>query len=185
MWKDFWDWLASLPQGSASFVGTLTGSTLGLFALLVGALFNAHLNRKRDDKLRKKEARALAVALRAELAGKSRNLLDNAKRLEEQKGEGHFLVPDIAQSLRIMPSLTDKLGLLDEETIVAVLDAYVVMEQYCERLIISGGKLMDGLPGNRRLVSVDPTLFKRLRGGNLGVNDVIEKAIKRLDSYLR
>jgi hypothetical protein len=183
--REFWDWLAALPQGSATFVGTLTGSTLGLFALLLGALFNAHLNRKRDDELRKKEARALAVALRAELTGKSRSLLDNAKRLEEQKGEGHILVPDIAQSLRIMPSLTDKLGLLDEETIVAVLDAHVVMEQYCERLIISGGKLIDGLPGNRRLVSVDPTLFKQLRGGNIGVNDVIVKAIKRLDSYLK
>jgi len=170
---------------SASIVGTLTGSALGLFALLVGALFNAHLNRKRDDQLRKKEARALAVALRAELAGKSRNLLDNAKRLEEQKGEDVVLVPDISQSLRIMPSSTGKLGLLDEETIVAVLDAYVVMEQYCERLIIAGGKLIDGLPGNRRLVSVDPTLFKQIRGGNLGVNDVIEKAIKRLDLYLK
>jgi hypothetical protein len=67
MWKDFWGWLATLPKGSASFVGTLVGSTLGLFALLVGALFNAHLNRKRDDELRKREARALAVALRAEL----------------------------------------------------------------------------------------------------------------------
>ena len=39
----------------------------GHFALLIGALFNAHLNRKRDDELRKREARALAVALRAEL----------------------------------------------------------------------------------------------------------------------
>jgi len=185
MWKSFWEWLATLPQGSASFVGTLTGSSLGLFALLVGALFNAHLNRKRDDELRKKEARALAVALRAELAGKSRNLRDNAKRLEEQKGEGYLLVPDLAQSVRIMPSLTDKLGLLDEETIVAVLDAYVVMEQYCGQLIIRGGKLVDGLPENRRLVSVDPTLFKELRVGTLAVNDVIEKAIKRLDSYLR
>ena len=170
---------------SASFIGTLTGSALGLVALLIGALFNAHLNRKRDDELRKKEARALALALRAELAGKSRNLLDNAKRLEEQKGESEIQVPDIAQSLRLIPSSTDKLGLLDEDTIVAVLDAYAVMEQNFERLVImTGGKLIE-LPGNRHSVTVNPAHFKRLRAGNLGVNDVIEKAIKRLDLYLK
>jgi hypothetical protein len=52
MWTYFWDWIGTLPQGSASFLGTLAGSTLGLFAILAGALFNAHLNRRRDDALR-------------------------------------------------------------------------------------------------------------------------------------
>ena len=38
MWIAFWTWLAGLPQGSASFVGTLAGSSLGLIAILIGAL---------------------------------------------------------------------------------------------------------------------------------------------------
>jgi hypothetical protein len=52
MWVEFWKWLGALPPSSASFVGTVTGSSLGLIALLLGALFNARLNRRRDDKLR-------------------------------------------------------------------------------------------------------------------------------------
>ena len=59
MWAEFWDWLAMLPAGSASFVGTLTGFFLGLLTLLMGALFNARLNRRRDDTLR--EADRIAV----------------------------------------------------------------------------------------------------------------------------
>ncbi len=81
MWKCFWDWLATLPQGSASFVGTLAGSTLGLIALLLGALFNAHLNRKRDDRLRNEDRRTVAAALHAELSSIEKTLLGNAEHL--------------------------------------------------------------------------------------------------------
>jgi len=123
MWMEFWTWFGALPASSASFLGTLTGSSLGLIALLIGALFNARLNRKRDDTLRIKETRALAGALKAELAGKSRSLKDNTRQIEERRSS-NVLVPDIAQSIRIMPKVTDKLGLLDEETIVAVIDAH-------------------------------------------------------------
>jgi hypothetical protein len=66
MWEWFWDWLSKLPQGSASFVGTLTGSTLGLFALLIGALVNAQLSRNRDDALREADRVATASALYAD-----------------------------------------------------------------------------------------------------------------------
>lgn len=47
----FWDWLTALPSGAAGFLGTLAGSTLGLLALILGALLNASLNRKRDDQI--------------------------------------------------------------------------------------------------------------------------------------
>jgi hypothetical protein len=183
MWQDFWKWFGALPPSSASFLGTLTGSSLGLIALLLGALFNAHLNRKRDDRLRRKETRALAAALRAELVGRSQSLLDNATRFKEGVKSECFIVPDIAQSIRVMPNVTDKLGLLDEDTIKDVIDAYVVIEQYCDRLILSGGRLMDDMPGNRRSVLLDADLAPKVLGGTLGVNDVIQKAIKRLDAY--
>jgi hypothetical protein len=84
MWNQFWDWLATLPQGSASFVGTLTGSTLGLIALLLGALFNAHLNRRRDDRLRDADRFALASTLHAELLGIHRALVENAQHLTDK-----------------------------------------------------------------------------------------------------
>ena len=41
---------------------------LGFIALLLGALFNAHLNRTRDDALREADRKAVASALKAELA---------------------------------------------------------------------------------------------------------------------
>jgi uncharacterized membrane protein (DUF4010 family) len=45
------EWLQGLQGGAATFVGALTGSAIGFMALVLGALFNAHLNRKRDNDL--------------------------------------------------------------------------------------------------------------------------------------
>jgi hypothetical protein len=79
-----WDWLSHLSQGQASFLGSLTGAAIGLIALLLGALFNAHLNRRRDDRLRREDQRAVATALRAELEGLSRIFNDNAEDLKQR-----------------------------------------------------------------------------------------------------
>jgi hypothetical protein len=79
MLSTFWEWLQTAPQGQATFVGALTGSFLGLVALLLGALFNAHLNRKRDDRLRREDQQAVASALRAELEGLQRTLKHQAE----------------------------------------------------------------------------------------------------------
>jgi hypothetical protein len=57
----FWQWLEDASQGQATFIGSLIGSSIGLIALLLGALFNAHLNRRRDDRLRREEQRATAA----------------------------------------------------------------------------------------------------------------------------
>jgi hypothetical protein len=183
IWIEFWKWFGALPASSASFLGTLTGSSFGLIALLLGALYNAHLNRKRDDRLRRTETRALAAALRAELVGRSQSLLDNAKRLKEGVKTEYFIVPDISQSNRVMLAVTDKLGLLDEDTIRDVINAYVVIEQHCDRLILDGGQMMNNLPQHRRSVKLNASLAPKAIGESLGVNDVIQKAIKSLDAY--
>src|SRR5712672_3531284 len=78
-----WEWLSGLSGGAATFIGSLTGSLIGLLALLAGALFNAHLNRRRDDRLRKDETRAIATAIQAELLGIHRTLVDNATDLKK------------------------------------------------------------------------------------------------------
>lgn len=180
-----WHSLETLPQGQASFVGSLTGSFVGLFALLCGALFNAYLNRRRDDRLRRQEARSTAAALRAELAGVCETLEINAAEL--QKNEPHdFIVPDIAHSVRVLPTLLPKLGLLDVETIREVIDANIVIEQYCEQLTMRGGVL--GGPtqmGARRLIAMKADTTEMVAK----MNDVMAKRIKgvleRLDAYLR
>jgi hypothetical protein len=139
MFTEFWKWFAALPPSSASFLGTLTGSGLGLIALLIGALFNAHLNRKRDDRLRKGDARAVTSALKAELSGIRESLMRNADSLD--KPDGDFVAPDIVHSVRVMPVLLPKLGLLDVETTRDVIGIYVSIDQYCEALIMQGGTI--------------------------------------------
>src|SRR5262249_60880753 len=107
----WWDWLGTLSQGQATFLGSLVGAFVGLLALLLGALFNAHLNRKRDDRLRAEERRSAAVALRAELAGCRHSLVENSERLSHaQEHPGAFLVPDLARAIRIWPHMIPKLG---------------------------------------------------------------------------
>src|SRR3954469_12037607 len=83
MLSEFWAWLSTQPQGAASFLGTVTGSFLGLVALLAGALFNAHLSRRRDDRLRRIEARAVAASLTTELRQFEDILLRNADGLAQ------------------------------------------------------------------------------------------------------
>jgi hypothetical protein len=57
--SSFWEWLQTVSQGQATFVGALTGSFFGLLALLLGALANAGLNRGRDNRLRKEDQRVV------------------------------------------------------------------------------------------------------------------------------
>jgi hypothetical protein len=45
----------------------LIGSIFGFTALIAGALFNYHLNRKRDSMVRREEASAIAAALFGEI----------------------------------------------------------------------------------------------------------------------
>jgi hypothetical protein len=139
----FWDWLQTAPQGQATFVGTVTGWVLGLFALLLGALLNARLNRNRDDRLRREDQRAVASALRAELEGLQRTLKHQAETISQEdyaKPDEEINVPDLGQSIRIMPGVISKLGLLDEKTIGAVVAAYAMAEEYSAKLVLLGGR---------------------------------------------
>lgn len=72
-------WLQSLQGGAATAVGAMTGSVIGFGALVAGALFNAKLNRDRDDRLRSLETRSVAAALRGELRSVETTLRENAK----------------------------------------------------------------------------------------------------------
>jgi hypothetical protein len=182
MWKCFWDWLGSLPPSSASFVGSLTGAGFGLAAIIAGALFNAHLNRRRDDRLRRIEARTLVVALKAELAGLKQSLLENADDLE--KGSSGFQVPDVATSVRIMPEMLSKLGLLDPDTVQKIIAAHGVLERYAEHCLRMGGVIVE-TPGARRLIELPGIQAGRVARMNRVLVEEIDKALIGLDDYLK
>jgi hypothetical protein len=185
LWKCFWDWLAALPPGSASFVGTLTGSFLGLVALLLGALFNAHLNRKRDDRLREDDRIALAQAIHAELSGLHRSFVENAQHLTENPPVegGGFVVP--CPTDRIFPEMLPTIGLLRSETIKAVMGAYILTEQYHYKLILLGGKLQPDMPEGQQLVYVGSEHAKIVIELNNVTAGVVKVGIDALAPYLR
>jgi hypothetical protein len=181
----WWDWLGTLSQGQAAFLGSLVGALVGLLALLLGALFNAHLNRKRDDRLRAEERYSVVAALKAEFSGLSGSLLSNAELLKDHKGG--FLVPDLAQSVRVAPHMLPKIGLLDPETIQSVINAYVLVDQYCEKLLLLGGHVREDLEAktDRRLVHLSTDNSAHVITLNRNLSDALQKTIARLDASLR
>ena len=64
---DGYESLAILKQWQTG-VGAFWGALFGLGAILIGALFNVDLNRKRDERLREENTHALAAALSAEVS---------------------------------------------------------------------------------------------------------------------
>jgi len=178
-----WEWLSSLSGGAATFIGSLTGSAIGLIALLIGALFNAHLNRKRDDRLREVDARGVAVALQAELGGIREVLTLNAEGLEKAKSD--FTVPDVTQLVRIFPQVLPKITLLNAEIISAVADAYVMIEQHIQTCILIGCTVDNTSIPNRRMLLVRNAISPNVAKINRHTVELIEKAIAKLDSYLR
>ena len=65
---DFFEWINTLTPSAAQFLGAVVGVGGGLTAIVLGALLNAVLNRRRDDRLRDLEGRAVAAAIRGELS---------------------------------------------------------------------------------------------------------------------
>jgi hypothetical protein len=186
MWTSFFDWIGKLPPSSASFVGTLTGSTFGLLAILAGAMFNAHLNRKRDDALRAADMRAVASALRAELEGIRQTLNTNAKKLTDTppKPDGGFLVPDLSHSIKVMPHVLPKIGLLKPDEIQAVIDAYVLIEQHVDSLIIAGGRVSENMPSHRRQIRMAASHAQFVAGLSGATAEYVSKALNALDKHL-
>lgn len=64
---DCFAWIDTLSPSAGQFLGAVVGVCGGLTAILLGAFYNARLNRQRDDRLRDVEGRAVAAALRGEL----------------------------------------------------------------------------------------------------------------------
>jgi hypothetical protein len=183
--------------GAATFLGWV----VGFVSLVGGALLNAHLNRRRDGWLRREEQRGVATALRAELAGCRQALLTNAKKMKDRRADT-FLMPDLAHTIRIMPEMVSKFGLLDGETIDKVANAYLAVEQHSEQLLLlHGARLIDpermsageeqpagerGATGSsRRLISLSADKAVEVITLNNQHAETIKEAIDRLDVFLR
>jgi hypothetical protein len=150
---------------------------------MLGALFNAHLNRRRDDRLRQEDRVALASTLYAELQGIHRALVENAEHLTAKPPDpdGGFLVPE--PPIKLQPETLSKMGLLRSETIRKVMDAYILTEQYLGQLILLGGVLREDMPENRPLVYLDAKHAKFVIEFNRARADVVKEAMNALIPY--
>lgn len=132
---NYWDALAAIPDSIAAFLGALSGAGFGLLAILGGAFYNADLNRQRDDRLRNQQARAMAIALRAELV----QLIAEAqvrwvatRRLDFTAGEirpGSVVALDLPPKL-VFASNTHRLGDLGTAAASSVVHAHGIAENH-------------------------------------------------------
>ena len=181
---DFWHVLKDASPGQASFLGTLAGSSIGLFALLIGAWCNACLNRKRDNRLRREDQRAMAVALKTELAGWSELL---GRFVESSKSEGPlssstrsgFPLP----TTRLLPHMVAKLGLLRPTTIDQVITAYDAVEHLAWALVWKGAEIDRSTDFHTRWIMVPseelPSAVEEIEA----TVTVLKSAIAELDRY--
>ena len=96
------------------------------------------------------------------------------------EGDG-FVVPDISHSIQVFPHVLPKIGLLDAKAVRSVVDAYVIIEQYSEGLILLGGSLRLDMPEGRRLIYLDANHAASVAEINRKRAEFIDGAIRALD----
>jgi len=118
---------------------TAIGAAIGFVALILGALFNSHLNRRRDTRLRHEEAIGVATALygeivllRRETARIGNMIAARYTSYAYQKGEAfdkHFVEDHNIPDEFIYKALADKLGLLNPNLIISIAEFYQNLQE--------------------------------------------------------
>lgn len=126
----YWTDIVAQPPSAAAFLGALAGG--GLLAIILGAVINAELNRRRDDRLPDQEARALCLALASELRAVSSTAKAPAKWLASITTTGMVVAglklleppatPDFANT-------TDKIGFLPEPALDEIMATQMYIQQ--------------------------------------------------------
>jgi hypothetical protein len=122
MWHSFYEELKTWQTG--------IGALLGFVALMVAALWNFHLNRRRDASIRKEEALSVAAALygeivlfRKQIAGLGRAVAASQLRREVELNI-HFVQSHTLPEPLLYKALASKVGLLNSDLVVAITEFY-------------------------------------------------------------
>lgn len=105
------------------------GAIVGFVALAMAALFNAHLNRKRDDRLQGRDGMLLARSLQAEVKTIVAQLRELRRFCDETKVKNPLDAAKKVQGMlvpieTVYPQVGAKIGLLDERAAQAVVHFY-------------------------------------------------------------
>lgn len=130
------DWYGELKTWQTGI-----GALAGFSALMAAALFNAHLNRKRDERLRSNEVIAVASALYGEIvilrkavarmanAVGHRYIDHGLGRVRGERFNQHFIEGITLPPLRLYPALADKVGVLPSNVAMEVVRFYARLEE--------------------------------------------------------
>jgi DNA-directed RNA polymerase subunit F len=66
-----------------------------------------------------------------------------------------------------------------------VIDAYILIDQYLDRCILLGGKLLENMPDDRQLVYLEARFAEHMVKYNRATADDIKKAMDALIPYLK
>jgi hypothetical protein len=124
----------------------------------------------------------VAAALQAELGGLDQTLSRSSEALENITRD-HYLMPDPGQSVRVFPHMLPKIGLLDPTTIRSTVDAYLMIDQYSESLLLIGGNLSQKAP-HRRLIEMPSNSANLVMTLNKVTSEAIQRALSNLDGHL-
>ena len=144
------DWIEALTPQQIAFASTAIGVPVAFTTLVGGALINAHLNRRRDDRLRRAETFGVATALLSEVLTIKRALERNSASLREpsdSEGSTHVFIPEL--NTDVWQALLSKVTLLRAPAIEAVLNAYGTLPIYFDGLAMKAGKITE--MGSKRL----------------------------------
>jgi hypothetical protein len=117
---------------------TAIGSVLGFLALMVAALWNFHLNRRRDARVRNEEVVAIATGLYGEIINLRRHVARMAQgvghrhfshRFSDNQYNIHFFEMYPLPEPTLYPALASKIGLLPGSVLLGVVGFY---ESYAE-----------------------------------------------------
>ncbi|MGO8089611.1 hypothetical protein AB9E29_21045 [Rhizobium leguminosarum] len=157
MIHDIFKLIQELEGGWPELLGSLAGSAIGLFSLMLGALYNARLNRNADRERERNDKFGIVEALLAEIAS-VKATLDTAAvgLLRMNPNEGHFPIPDPYPGIGIFQKFIDRIELFDEGTIRAVSELYTVLDEYCGQLRVCGSHVDASLKGKVVMVASHP-----------------------------
>ncbi|MEQ8251477.1 MAG: hypothetical protein RIB41_09590 [Oceanibaculum nanhaiense] len=115
------------------------GSVLGFIALICGALFNFHLNRRRDQQLRNEEVVAIASALYGEIVILRRSVARMANAVgaryirqglySDGAIDKHFIEQFSLPAPKLYAALANKVGMLDSQLALGVVLFYSRVEE--------------------------------------------------------
>ncbi len=119
-----------------AWFGDALGSAIGLVAILLGALYNARLTRRRDNKIMSDEQKSVAMAIGTEMAVYAEMLCG---RLAQASAGGEGQTAGVIVSLRapeavVWPRLAGKVGGLDSEVCAKTVKAWMLLQWHAQLL---------------------------------------------------